>query len=408
MKRNIDSEKFLKIKNADKVLEVLFEILTSVQTTQNLNELYKAIHKSLAKVLNVDNFFIANHNVQEDSISFPYFIDNVDTEFAPEIFNFSKTGSLTGQVIKSGKPHIFFLKDLIEFKKKSNLLNMEAVGSPAKIWLGVPLIVNNRTIGAMAVQSYSTEDMYDNGDLDILDMVSQHIAFALERKEADDAIKEQRKVLEKILELSPVGIALVENRIFKRVNNEFVTIFGYESKADFKDKKTTMIYASEEDYDKAGEIIQSGPASKKRSDFEYSLVKKDKTPFPARIIINHSTPADPLSWEVSSITDLSRTENIRKERIQHEKLQGILEMAGAICHELNQPLHAILGYCDLLMMDSEIDRKELKEILEVIIEQVNRIEKITKKLLGITQYKTLKYAGKNRIFDIWNAGSEND
>ena len=91
MNRHIDTEKFLKIKNADKVLEVLFEILTAVHTTQNLNELYKAIHKALSKVLNVDNFFIASHNRKKDSISFPYFVDRMDTDLAPEIFNFSKT-----------------------------------------------------------------------------------------------------------------------------------------------------------------------------------------------------------------------------------------------------------------------------------------------------------------------------
>ena len=54
----IKIHKFLKIKNADRVLEVLFEISTAVHTTQNLAELYRVIHKSLAKILNADNFFI--------------------------------------------------------------------------------------------------------------------------------------------------------------------------------------------------------------------------------------------------------------------------------------------------------------------------------------------------------------
>ena len=105
------------------------------------------------------------------------------------------------------------------------------------------------------------------------------------------------------------------------------------------------------------------------------------------------------------MTDLTARENTRKEKISHEKLEGVLEMAGAICHELNQPLHAILGYCDLLMMESAVNKDEVKDILNIIIEQVGRINNITKKLMNITQYKTLKYAGKNRIFDILNAGT---
>ncbi|MCK5097109.1 MAG: GAF domain-containing protein [Desulfobacteraceae bacterium] len=406
MNKIIKKEKFLQIQNAEKVLEVQFEISNAVHSTKDLNALYKAIHKSLEKVLNVDNFLIASHNKIKDSISFPYHIDTVDTELAPEVFNFSKTGSLTGRVIKAGKPLIFFSKELTKLKKEDLRCKREPIGLASKVWLGAPLIVRGRTIGAVVVQNYSSEETFQKSDLDILDMVSQHIAFAIERKEADDAIREQKQVLEKILKLVPVGIALRENRIFKSVNNEFVKIFGYENKIDFKNKKADMIYASKQEYIKAGEIIASDFISNKKVDFEYNLMKKDKTIFPAHITINYTNPNDPLSWTVASVTDLTERDNIRKEMMQHEKLQGILEMAGAICHELNQPLHAILGYCELLMMDDVIAKNEVREILDTIIEQINRIDTITKKLLNITQYKTLKYAGKSKIFDIWNSSVE--
>ena len=109
---------------------------------------------------------------------------------------------------------------------------------------------------------------------------------------------------------------------------------------------------------------------------------------------------------VISVTDITKQKNAQEETIKHEKLQGILEMGGAICHELNQPLHAILGYCELLMTGDGIDPKETKEILNTIADQIIRIKQITKKLLSITHYKTLKYAGKNKIFDIWNSDKE--
>jgi len=407
MNRHIDPAKFLKIKNPERVLEVLFEILSAVHATQNLNELYKSIHKSLGKILNVENFFIANHDSKNDTIYFPYFVDEVDKGIAPAITTFSKTGSLTGNVIRQGRPLIFFTKELADFKNKNRELNLEPIGSPAKVWLGSPLKVSNNTIGAIVVQSYTSEDMYDESDLDILDMVSQHIAVALERKETDDAIKEQQQVLEKILELSPVGIALFEGRTFKRVNDEFVNLFGYDQKSDFEDKSEEMIYPAKKDYDDAGKIIAADAIAKDKSEFECNLVKKDSTRFPAHITIAFASANNPIPWQVFSIENITKTKNMRNEIIQHERLQGILEMAGAICHELNQPLHAILGYCDILIMDKTIEQKELNEILNVIIEQVSRINRVTKKLLGITEYKTLKYAGKNKIFDIWNAGEEN-
>ena len=46
-----------------------------------------------------------------------------------------------------------------------------------------------------------------------------------------------------------------------------------------------------------------------------------------------------------------------------EELQAIIEMAGAVCHELNQPLQSMSGYCKLLMMDLE-EKYETKDYLK--------------------------------------------
>lgn len=379
--------------------------MTAVLGAQNLDDLYKIIHKALGRILNVDNFLIASHNMRENTISFPYFVDQMDSEIGSNVFPLTTTGSLTGEVIKQGKPLIFFLKDITNYLQKNTLSGKSRIGTKSKIWLGAPLKVKNRITGAIALQSYTKEDMYDKEDLAILDMISQYIAFALERKQTEDAIKNQKQTLEKIFQLSPSGIAVLENRVFKQVNDEFVKMLGYETREDFKDKSVEMIYASKKDYLKAGRIMFLDCATRKRSDFEFDFIRKDRSVFPAHITINYPSLTEPLSWTIASITDLTIRENIEKEKLKHEKLKGILEMAGTICHELNQPLHVILGYCDILLVDKEIDKKEVENILNIIIEQINRINRITNKLLSITEYKTLKYAGESQILDIW--GSEN-
>ena len=93
-----------------------------------------------------------------------------------------------------------------------------------------------------------------------------------------------------------------------------------------------------------------------------------------------------------------------QEKIENEKLQGVLEMAGAVCHELSQPLQTILGYSELLVMDINDENDDMisfDKSLDTIIDQANRIGKITKKLSGITKYSTIDYAGSTKIFDIW-------
>ena len=88
--------------------------------------------------------------------------------------------------------------------------------------------------------------------------------------------------------------------------------------------------------------------------------------------------------------------------MEKERLQGVLEMAGAVCHEINQPLQTILGYSTLYQDNDAISSKELNNIRT----QASRIGRITKRLSNITQYKTVSYPGDTRIVDIW--GSSND
>ena len=96
--------------------------------------------------------------------------------------------------------------------------------------------------------------------------------------------------------------------------------------------------------------------------------------------------------------DISDRKRAEGERLHREKLQGVIEMAGAICHELNQPLMAISGYSELISMGiSEND--PLTGKLGKIIEQIDRLGKITQKLMKITRYETKDYL-KRKIIDI--------
>ena len=89
---------------------------------------------------------------------------------------------------------------------------------------------------------------------------------------------------------------------------------------------------------------------------------------------------------------------------EKEKLQGVIEMAGAVCHEMNQPIQAISGFSELLMMDIEDDSPFYKKI-KGIQEQTERMGEITKKLMSITKYETKDYL-KRKIVDIDRSSTE--
>ena len=109
------------------------------------------------------------------------------------------------------------------------------------------------------------------------------------------------------------------------------------------------------------------------------------------------------------VDELKRSEiggkNSEKEQLRRRKLEGVLEMAGAVCHEMNQPMQIILGNSDLLLMHTP-ENKQLYEKINKIREGIDRMRMITSKIKNITKYETKDYIGGIKIIDIEKASNE--
>jgi CheY-like chemotaxis protein len=112
-------------------------------------------------------------------------------------------------------------------------------------------------------------------------------------------------------------------------------------------------------------------------------------------------PFETRSLVVSIEIALHRNRS-ESERIYREKLEAVLETAGAVCHELNQPMMAISGNTELLMgMIDPSDPHYAR--LSKIRSQVERMGAITQKLMGITRYETRRYTSGEQIVDLEKA-----
>jgi len=69
------------------------------------------------------------------------------------------------------------------------ILSSEGSTTPQSIWLGVPLKVENKVIGAMVVQNYTNPNLYSEGDINLMEFVSSQVATAIERKRTEERFK---------------------------------------------------------------------------------------------------------------------------------------------------------------------------------------------------------------------------
>ena len=80
-------------------------------------------------------------------------------------------------------------------------------------------------------------------------------------------------------------------------------------------------------------------------------------------------------------------------------LAGIGETTIALEHEINNPLSALLGHAELLLMDGSL-RDDQREQLQVIREQAARIADVVRRLAKLKNPKTVEYLAGARMIDL--------
>ncbi|MCG8688428.1 MAG: PAS domain-containing protein [Desulfobacterales bacterium] len=109
--------------------------------------------------------------------------------------------------------------------------------------------------------------------------------------------------------------------------------------------------------------------------------------------------------KILSLRDISKEKRLEIEKIKKEKLQGIIEMAGAVSHELNQPMQVITTALELLS-DHNATQDEKVHLSNELLHAIEKMKTITGKLMNITSYKTKAYLS-GKIVDIEAATQEN-
>ena len=96
---------------------------------------------------------------------------------------------------------------------------------------------------------------------------------------------------------------------------------------------------------------------------------------------------------------MKKRKQFEEERLQKGRLQGVIEMAGAACHELNQPLQTLAAYSHSLLYDLPEDSPMVEKIKK-IKETIHQVGQTTRKIMNITRYETKEYINGSKIIDI--------
>ncbi len=160
------------------------EIWNAAQGATTTTELMQMIREKLGIVLNTENFFVALYDKRTDTISLSYFVDENDQD---QFDSFPAGKTMTAYVLRNNTSLLLTREEAQEWVAAGIV---DIIGTPSQVWLGVPLRVRGEVIGAVVVQSYRNSRDFGSADRDMLEFVSGQIGLAIERKRAEEALKE--------------------------------------------------------------------------------------------------------------------------------------------------------------------------------------------------------------------------
>jgi len=186
-------------KRSEKLQHALYKIASIHNSQVDLSDFYQQIHHIIADLIHANNFFIALYNEDEQSISFPYLVDEQDDSFKNKTVALG-TG-LTSHIINTRKAHLLDKESfeiLMSTEKVKNILGSCDFSS----WMGAPMISTNVLHGVIVIQSYDERIIFNEEDLKLLSFVANHVANAIEitlnmiqRQESQVKLANQHRLL---------------------------------------------------------------------------------------------------------------------------------------------------------------------------------------------------------------------
>ena len=367
-------------KKAQNIQNVLFNISNSVNITQNLDELFRNIHQQLSKIIDTKNFYIALYDINTNIITAPYYIDEFKKEIPPpQILG----KGLTGYIIRTTKP-LFLTVD-----KRNELVRKKEIPEgdwKSKIWLGVPLMIGQKVIGALVVQNYHNSDIYSEKDLNILEIVSKQVAVAIEKKKVEDELTKSEEKFRIVFETTQDIIFIKNTKLqYVYVNPSMEKFYG-KPRLDFYGKINEEIFENKpleqilDDDLKTlnGEMVHS----------EYNIHLND-------VISTLDILKVPLKDETSKIIGICGiARDITDRKKADEKIRASLKekevMVQEIHHRVKNNMQVITS---LLKLQSSYIRD--KQALELFKDSMNRVRSMAlvhEKLYSSEDLASIKFA----------------
>ncbi len=306
-------------KRSDQIQITVYRIFQIGQSSQTLFEFFSLMHEILGNLIPARNFLVAFYDPLTDLVTYPYHSDQYETW--PSIHR--PDHGLVTHVLRADEPLLVTPEQLAE-------LGIESPGEvehPFMDWLGVPLQTNRGVLGVLAIRNYDQTIRISEQDKETFAFISTQIGIAIERKRAEDALRESEARWRTLIENSPQLIMTIDRQ------GKILLVNHMMGNMDREKLQQRMIYEflPGDDLNQKQDALQQVFSERKTLAFELSFPQPDRENvwFSCNLspVVDQGR-VDLAIFNATEITDLKHAESALRE--SEAIYRQAIEAAGAV------------------------------------------------------------------------------
>ena len=150
-------------------VESLASINELISSEADLQSFFRALLGKIQQIIGDYNMIVALYDERSNTISVPFSYEN---KHIISIDPFPLGEGLTSILLRTHQPLM-----LVENTEKRAIeLGAKVAGKPARSWMGAPMLVQNKPIGALIIQDLEHDHAFDDNDLKFFTTITSQVA----------------------------------------------------------------------------------------------------------------------------------------------------------------------------------------------------------------------------------------
>jgi PAS domain S-box-containing protein len=371
-------------------------IANAMHEARDFTELMATVHQVLNELVEARNLIIGVINPGTRILEFPYWADELTdvSEITPLISDIDDPDNrrLTLELLRGNVPNIISGEDMRELAGAGRI---RIIGEIPRSWMGAPLKIRGKVIGAIIVQNYSTPRQYTPHDLHILLSISEQIAMAIEHQRHDDIARTAEQIMEDI----PSGLFIYkyldpDNLVLENANPTALRLIG-KSRQEARGMAFTDIWPRGTMLETYLHCLRTGePFDKDAHYYEDANIQGYFR------IHAFALPGEKLAVAFEDVTERQHAQQalIHAKEMAESANRAKSEFLANISHEVRTPLNGIMGMVQLCLQSEA--PPELEAYLRTALESSRNLLRVLNDVLDFTKVDAGKMELLEREFDL--------